>query len=129
MGRPVADQTGLTERYDFLIVGPHTAQTLPAELREQLGLQLEAGTAPVDVIVVDDIQQPRLDVQSAAAPTSSANIQAALQKRIAEGKSDPEREVLVRRDIAAQQKGEPDVEIMSPALIAAAKQQWPQIQM
>jgi hypothetical protein len=52
----------------------------------------------------------------------------AMQKHIAEGKPDPEREALVRRDIAAQQKGEPDLEIMSPKLIAAAKQQWPQIQ-
>jgi beta-lactamase regulating signal transducer with metallopeptidase domain len=54
--------------------------------------------------------------------------EAALQKHISEGKPDPEREALVRRDIAAQQKGEPDLEIMSPSLIAAAKQQWPQIQ-
>ena len=54
--------------------------------------------------------------------------EAALQKRIAKGVPDPEREALVRRDIAAQQKGEPDLEIMSPGLIAAAKQQWPQIQ-
>jgi hypothetical protein len=51
-----------------------------------------------------------------------------MQKHIAEGKPDPEREALARRDIAAQQKGEPDLEIMSPSLIAAAKEQWPQIQ-
>jgi beta-lactamase regulating signal transducer with metallopeptidase domain len=54
--------------------------------------------------------------------------EAATQKHIAEGKPDPEREALVRRDIAAQQKGEPELEIMSPGLITAAKQQWPQIQ-
>jgi hypothetical protein len=54
--------------------------------------------------------------------------EAAMQKHIAEGKPDPEREALARRDIAAQQKGEPDLEIMSPSLIAAAKEQWPQIQ-
>jgi beta-lactamase regulating signal transducer with metallopeptidase domain len=55
-------------------------------------------------------------------------LEAATQKHIAEGKPDPEREALARRDIAAQQKGEPDLEIMSPSLIAAAKEQWPQIQ-
>jgi len=54
--------------------------------------------------------------------------EASMQKHIAEGKPDPEREALARRDIAAQQKGEPDIEIMSPSLIAAAKEQWPQIQ-
>jgi uncharacterized protein (TIGR03435 family) len=128
MGRPVADQAGLTDRYDFSLVGPHTPQTLPAELREQLGLQLEAAAVPIDVIVVDDIQKTTPDVQSAAALKDSANAQAALQKRITEGKSDPERETLLRRDIAAQQKGQPDLQIMSPDLIAAAKQQWPQIQ-
>jgi beta-lactamase regulating signal transducer with metallopeptidase domain len=53
---------------------------------------------------------------------------AAVQQRIAEGKPDPEREALALRDIAGQQKGEPDLDIMSPTLIAAAKQQWPQIQ-
>jgi len=65
---------------------------------------------------------PRVDGTVAKA------FEVALQKHIAEGKPDPEREALVRRDIAAQQKGEPDLEIMSPSLIAAAKQQWPQIQ-
>jgi hypothetical protein len=66
------------------------------------------------------------------APRVDGNVatgfEAALQKHIAEGKPDPEREALARRDIAAQQKGEADLEIMSPSLIAAAQQQWPQIQ-
>jgi beta-lactamase regulating signal transducer with metallopeptidase domain len=60
--------------------------------------------------------------------TVAEDFEAALQKHIAEGKPDPERVALVRRDILGQQKGEPDLEIMSPSLIAAAKQQWPQIQ-
>jgi beta-lactamase regulating signal transducer with metallopeptidase domain len=54
--------------------------------------------------------------------------EAALHKHIAEGKPDPEREALARRDIAGQQKGELEVEIMSPSLTAAAREQWPQIQ-
>ena len=53
---------------------------------------------------------------------------ASVQSHIAEGKPDPERAVLARRDIAAQQAGQPDLEIMSPYLAAAAKEQWPQIQ-
>jgi hypothetical protein len=60
--------------------------------------------------------------------TVAKAFEAALQKRIAKSAPDPEREALVRRDIAAQQKGAPDLEIMSPGLIAAVKQQWPQIQ-
>jgi uncharacterized protein (TIGR03435 family) len=63
MGRPVIDKTGLTGRYDFTLRGPRASEALPAELQEQLGLRLEAVTAPIDVIVVDDIQQPTLDVQ------------------------------------------------------------------
>ena len=58
----------------------------------------------------------------------ATTFEAALQKHFAEGKPDPEREALAHRDIAAQQKGEPDLEIMFPSLIAAAQQQWPQIQ-
>ena len=65
---------------------------------------------------------PRVDGAVAKA------VEAALQKHITEAKPDPEREALVRRDIAGQQKGEPDLEIMSPSLITAAKEQWPQIQ-
>jgi beta-lactamase regulating signal transducer with metallopeptidase domain len=60
--------------------------------------------------------------------TVAKAFEASMQKHIAEGKPDPEREALARRDIAGQQKGEPDFEIMSPFLIAAAKEQWPQIQ-
>jgi uncharacterized protein (TIGR03435 family) len=70
MRRPVIDQTGLAGPYDFTLRGPRTPEALPAELQEQLGLQLDAVTAPIDVIVVDDIRQPTLDVQSAAASSA-----------------------------------------------------------
>ena len=74
LGRPVIDQTGLAGQYDFSFQRANSPESLAAELREQLGLQLEAVTAPVNVIVVDDLQQPTLDVQSATA--SSADVQA-----------------------------------------------------
>lgn len=77
MGRPVLDQTGLTDKYDFelrwtpdqssansalggqLPVRPDAQpadQNIPTiftALQEQLGLKLESGRAPVDVIVID----------------------------------------------------------------------------
>jgi uncharacterized protein (TIGR03435 family) len=75
MGGPaVLDQTGLSGTYDFTLRGPRTPEALPAELQEQLGLQLDAVTAPINVIVVDDVHEPTLDVQSASA--SSAEVPA-----------------------------------------------------
>jgi len=76
--RPVVDQSGLTGRYDFTLewrpdaaqlaaAGPN-APTLPQAVedrpdfltaaRQQLGLKIEAGKAPVDVIVVDKVIKP-----------------------------------------------------------------------
>ena len=69
--RPILDQTGLTGKYDFVIVftpsissqylrqigGP----TFEEALRDQLGLKLEATTGPVDVLVIDRIKEPTLN--------------------------------------------------------------------
>ena len=65
MGRPVLDQTGLSGPYDFTLRGPRTPEALPQELQEQLGLKLDAVTAPINVIVVDDVHEPTVDVQTA----------------------------------------------------------------
>jgi uncharacterized protein (TIGR03435 family) len=74
--RPVVDQTGLTDRYDFTLewkpdpsqLGPNAPATLPANLeerpdlmtaiRQQLGLKIEAGKAAVEVLVIDKIVKP-----------------------------------------------------------------------
>jgi bla regulator protein blaR1 len=74
MGRPVLDQTGLSGPYDFTLRGPRTPEALPAELQEQLRLQLDAVTAPINVIVVDEVHEPTLDVRSAS--VSSVDVQA-----------------------------------------------------
>ncbi len=66
-GRPVIDRTGLTGAFDFDLqwtsgpVAPAASPTAPADdgpsifvaLQEQLGLRLEPGRAPFDVVVVD----------------------------------------------------------------------------
>jgi uncharacterized protein (TIGR03435 family) len=67
--RPVIDRTGLTGRFDidFRAAPPRLADPsrLPADLpsvftalEEQLGLKLEAVTAPVGVLVVDRLEMP-----------------------------------------------------------------------
>ena len=77
--RQVVDETGLTGKYDFSIkyseetgfgsLQPESQAapadvsdpSLPTALREQLGLQLKAGKAPLDCFVVDHIERPTLD--------------------------------------------------------------------
>ena len=74
-GRPVADRTGLTGAFDFDLqwtsgpVAPAAGAPPPADdgpsifvaLQEQLGLRLEPGRAPFDVVVVDSMQRPTPD--------------------------------------------------------------------
>jgi uncharacterized protein (TIGR03435 family) len=81
--RPVVDQSGLTERYNFMVKytpdasqlanlppGPPGAPPAPppgdpdappdlfAAFQQQLGLRLEATKAPVEVLVIDKIARP-----------------------------------------------------------------------
>jgi uncharacterized protein (TIGR03435 family) len=85
-GRYVRDKTGLTGRYDFdmkldmqalLAMAQKMGMNIPAAaaaqfpasdgssmmtaLNEQLGLKLEAGRGPVDVLVVDSVEAPAAD--------------------------------------------------------------------
>lgn len=67
---PVIDKTGLKGTYNFHLKwqreeeepssGMHdqTFPTIYAALPEQLGLKLESGKGPVDVLVIDHIEQP-----------------------------------------------------------------------
>lgn len=69
--RPIMNQTGLRGTYDFWIdfapdantlVGGEPADTsgpsFPEALRDQLGLKLNAVTGPIDIHVVDHIEEP-----------------------------------------------------------------------
>lgn len=79
MDKPVVDQTGLTERYDFNLNwtpdqsqfasfgihiplpnpdDPNPLPSLHTVLQEQLGLKMEATKANVDVMVIDHIDKP-----------------------------------------------------------------------
>jgi uncharacterized protein (TIGR03435 family) len=67
-GRPVVDRSGLTGEFDIDLIyqsdlvaggGPRfDAPPLPTALRDQLGLKLEPGRGPIDVVVIDAVQQP-----------------------------------------------------------------------
>jgi uncharacterized protein (TIGR03435 family) len=78
--RPVIDQTGLTDRYDFTLnwrpdefqfprasaaqrayAVTNGADALPdlfTAVQEQLGLKLDATKAPADVLVIDKVSKP-----------------------------------------------------------------------
>jgi uncharacterized protein (TIGR03435 family) len=79
-GRPVVDKTGLSGQVDITLEwnpestrAPERVSSAPSAaeleappglftaLREQLGLKLESGTAPVDVLVIDSVDRPTPD--------------------------------------------------------------------
>lgn len=78
LSRPVLDKTGLTGSYDFTLdwmpdtiptlspSDPSSAVTLPSApsaslfsvLQQQLGLKLEPGKSPIEIIVIDHVERP-----------------------------------------------------------------------
>ena len=78
LDKPVVDQSGLSERYDFTLTftpdaaqaarlggppipaadNPDAAPDLFAAFQQQLGLKLESTKAPVDVMVIDKVEKP-----------------------------------------------------------------------
>jgi uncharacterized protein (TIGR03435 family) len=64
--RPVVDKTGLTGDYDFVLdwtpddvkSDELSAPSLFTAVQEQLGLKLEAQTAPREVLVIDHAEKP-----------------------------------------------------------------------
>jgi len=64
LDRPLQDQTGLTGLFDITLTWPVGADPIADQsamitaLQEQLGLKLEAATAPLDVLVIKSISRP-----------------------------------------------------------------------
>jgi uncharacterized protein (TIGR03435 family) len=64
LGAIVLDKTGLNDAYDFTLewapgLAPETTSpSLVTALREQLGLRLESQKAPVEVMVIDNLERP-----------------------------------------------------------------------
>jgi bla regulator protein blaR1 len=58
LGSVVLDHTGLQGAYTYNLRGDPTAANLPALLESELGLRLEQRTEPVELFVIDSIQQP-----------------------------------------------------------------------
>ena len=76
MGRPVVDATGLTGTFDIDLVWAlestadsgvgqlspvETSASIFTAVQEQLGLKLESGRGPVDVIVIERVEPPTED--------------------------------------------------------------------
>lgn len=78
LDKPVVDQSGLSDRYDFTVTftldagqavrlggapvpaadNPDAAPDIFAAFQQQLGLKLEPAKAPVDVMVIDQVEKP-----------------------------------------------------------------------
>ena len=67
LDRPLVDQTGITGRYDITFrythdetnaTDPDAPPGLFTAIQEQLGLKFEPTKAPVDVFVIDHVEQP-----------------------------------------------------------------------
>jgi uncharacterized protein (TIGR03435 family) len=70
LGRSVVDKTGLTGEYDFTLSwtpedressGDPSVSPIPAAIQQQLGLKLESGKAPVEIIVIDHAEKPSVN--------------------------------------------------------------------
>ena len=67
VNRPVIDKTGLTGSFDWDLqwdndpTGASTGVSIFSALQEQLGLKLEPGRGPVEVLVIDRVEMPVFD--------------------------------------------------------------------
>jgi uncharacterized protein (TIGR03435 family) len=57
LGSPVVDKTGLDGLYDYTFEWPDAGSSLYASV-DQLGMKLEAKKVPVEVLVIDRVEQP-----------------------------------------------------------------------
>jgi bla regulator protein blaR1 len=58
--QPVLDQTGLSGAYNFTLKSSFNVETLPADLRGQLGLSLEKELVSQETVVIDAATEPTL---------------------------------------------------------------------
>ena len=63
IGRPVLDRTGLRSEYDFKLTyatndDPDVSAPVYTAIQEQLGLKLEAGKGPIDMLFIDHAVKP-----------------------------------------------------------------------
>jgi uncharacterized protein (TIGR03435 family) len=64
IGGPVTDKTGLQGTYDYDVAYARddkpgdTGSSLPVAIQNALGLKLERGKGPVEIVVVDHVEKP-----------------------------------------------------------------------
>ena len=65
VGRPVLDKTGLKGVYVFCVEWDEGEEFLPA-MQQQLGLKLESQRDPMDNLVIDHVEKPDANQQTAS---------------------------------------------------------------
>lgn len=56
--RPLIDRTGYTATFNATVEWQAEEPSLLTALREQLGLKVEAGKGPIEVLVIDNVARP-----------------------------------------------------------------------
>jgi TolA-binding protein len=97
-GRMVLNKTGLQGVYDFTLSWtPGDSQSIIPAVQEQLGLQLNPQTAPIEKLIIDSAEKPSTDsAQAPSQPQSQLNAAQAPPSSSSIDRKQPDKVLLAR---------------------------------